>query len=599
MNDGNAKNSARYPSGTGPRSTDREGPIPSSLARLRRFRREEEGGAVVLTLFIFLFMLVMAGLGVDLMRHEMERTRLQNTLDAAVLAAAGAPAGKNKTELKAIVEDYFAKSGMSDYLHPIDTDGQGKDDIDVTLNSTRVYAEASMAIDTYLMKLSGVDQLEAAAAAQAEVRTPRLEIVIVLDVSGSMRGSKLANLKVAAKEFVSTVLGASEPGNTVISIVPFSWSVTPGQTIFNALAVDVKHNYSTCLRFREQDFRHASLTSGASAVSNGVPVNQMIYTSIFGSFDNLNSSWRSCYTDDYMEILPYSTSESALHAKIDALQADGNTSGHQGMNWGAALLDPTFRKVSAALIDSGEVDPSLATVPSDYGAAETLKVIVMMGDGANTTSYFFDTSPPKFRGPHSDLYLVKYQERKFKYAYHIYKHKKSYDERKCSRAKWECVYEASGPEQSVYYLKDPNRSRYYSIEEGEWISASEFNDLDSTLPGYISTEQLSWEMAWGLITPKYYGQITGDWSAWNDYVGSEYLSGSAKNTRMLSVCGATKAQGVVVYTIGFEVSKGGTAENVLKSCASSTNNYYRASGTDISDAFSSIASNVQNLRLTQ
>ena len=47
------------------------------------------------------------------------------------------------------------------------------------------------------------------------------------------------------------------------------------------------------------------------------------------------------------------------------------------------------------------------------------------------------------------------------------------------------------------------------------------------------------------------------------------------------------------------MSKGGTAENVLKSCASSTNNYYRASGTDISDAFSSIASNVQNLRLTQ
>ena len=106
-------------------------------------------------------------------------------------------------------------------------------------------------------------------------------------------------------------------------------------------------------------------------------------------------------------------------------------------------------------------------------------------------------------------------------------------------------------------------------------------------------------MAWGLITPQYYGNITGDWSPWNDYVGSEYESGSTKNTHMLNVCSATKSNGVVVYTIGFEVSSGGTAETTLTGCASSANHYYPASTTSISAAFSSIASNVQNLRLTQ
>ena len=51
--------------------------------------------------------------------------------------------------------------------------------------------------------------------------------------------------------------------------------------------------------------------------------------------------------------------------------------------------------------------------------------------------------------------------------------------------------------------------------------------------------------------------------------------------------------------IGFEVPENGTAETELRNCASSVINYYRASGVNISDAFGSIASNVQNLRLTQ
>jgi hypothetical protein len=68
---------------------------------------------------------------------------------------------------------------------------------------------------------------------------------------------------------------------------------------------------------------------------------------------------------------------------------------------------------------------------------------------------------------------------------------------------------------------------------------------------------------------------------------------------MQSVCGATKREGVVVYSIGFEVPTGGTAERELSRCASSDGHYYRASGTSISSAFSSIAANVKTLRLTQ
>lgn len=561
-----------------------------------RFLRQEDGSATLFGLFIFVVMLMMGGIALDTMRHESIRAGLQTTLDRAVLAAATA---RTETEARDIIEDYFAKAGQSDFLR-----AEQEDDITVTLNSARITARAGGTIETFLMRLNGVETLDVGGISTAEVRIPKLEVVLVLDVSGSMAtNNKIGNLRTAAKEFVTTVLGQSTPGDTVISIVPFSFSVTPPDSIFNALAVDQTHSYSTCIEFKDNDYSHASLATGSSAFSNGTPLTQMIYTSVYGGFDNLNQSWRSCYDNAYMRILPFSTSESVLHAKIDALQPDGNTSGNEGMNWGAALLDPTFRSVTTAMIAANDLDAARATVPADYTDGETLKVIVFMGDGANTTSYFFNKSAPKYRGKNSDLFEVKYQDREFKYAYrnnNVSNRRYGNDGlSRCSNRNWTCVFEANGPEKSVYYLYSSRYNDYYAIEDNQFLSASAFANLPNTLDGYKSTTRLDWEIAWGLISPDFHKNITGMNDAWDDYVGSEFVDGAKKNVLMQSVCSATKREGVVVYSIGFEVPANGTAERELIKCATSDGHYYRASGTSISSAFSSIASNVKALRLTQ
>ncbi len=551
---------------------------------LRTRSGEEDGGMSIVALFIFLLMLTMGGISVDVMRHEMERTQLQATLDSAVLAGAGAPAGATKEDIEEIIEDFFAKSGKSDYLNTIE-DG----DIVATLNSRSVTASADMTINTYIMKLMGVNTLSAGGGATAEVRTPKLEVALVLDVSGSMAGTKLSSLKTAAKEFVTTILNSADPGDTVISVIPFSWSVSPGPTILDQLTVNISHGYSSCLRFSEDDYNETFINPDRA-------YDQMIYTAVYGEFDDHRSGWRSCFGDEYAEVLPFSMSESALHGKIDEMVASGNTSGHIGVKWGAAFLDPAFRPVSAAFDAEAEADKMLTNVPANYFEPESLKIIVMMGDGANTSSYHFDRNGA-FRGADGPLYEVTYTAMEFQYAYHIYRHWIRYNESRCSRRNWECVYEASDEVQSAYFLRYGNQ--YYAIETEEWISASEFNDLENTVDGYIGTERKTWEESWGRFSPQWYGEITGDWSAWNDYVGSEVDTGSEKNTMMDNICTATKTNGVVIYTIGFSVPQNGTAERELRDCASDTLNYYRASPTTISDAFGSIAANVQNLRLTQ
>ncbi|WP_296761732.1 Tad domain-containing protein [Sediminimonas sp.] len=94
---------------------------PSFRGRLSRFARDEDGVMVVLSIYMFLIMLLVAGIGVDMMRFEMERTRLQNTLDRAVLAAADLD---QKLDPEDVVMNYFEKSGLGDRL--------ARDDVDVT-----------------------------------------------------------------------------------------------------------------------------------------------------------------------------------------------------------------------------------------------------------------------------------------------------------------------------------------------------------------------------------------------------------------------------------------------------------------------------------
>ncbi len=582
------------------------------------FRKDEDGAVVLFTLFVLFMMLIAGGIAIDVMRQEMTRARIQNTLDTAVLAGAGAPYG---TSAKFVVQDFMAKGGMADYLGELDDDGlNGDDDIIQTLNSSKVSARAKTSVDTLLMHMSGVKQLGAAAASSAERRVPKLEVAMVLDVSGSMgSNSKLTNLKSAGKKFVTSILESSEHGDAVISVVPFSWDVSPGWNIIDALDVDARHDYSTCLQFTADDYKTTAIDPQESQT-------QLIYTSEYDNgFDKLNSVYRTCYNEPNAEILPYSISKSALHGKIDALEANGNTSGNQGMKWGAALLDPKFASVKTALsnvvtgqtpmldaegkviLDSDGVaitepiymvDPVLGAVPAAYDEGETLKVVVMMGDGQNTYSNQFPLDS-EFRGPGSFLHYVEWVEEQFKYAYREYNAGKTSDSpSKCGKKGWVCVYEDVS--KSSYYLYNPYQDEYRSLNNGPTLSSWEFENLATTFEGFKSSKQYSWEETWGRMSPNYLKKVLGYSSAESQFESSvNRVQGSEKDTRMQSVCAAAKTKNVVIYTIGFEIGEGSTAEVELKKCATSQAHYYRAEGINITDAFSSIAANVINLRLTQ
>lgn len=67
--------------------------------------------------------------------------------------------------------------------------------------------------------------------------------------------------------------------------------------------------------------------------------------------------------------------------------------------------------------------------------------------------------------------------------------------------------------------------------------------------------------------------------------------------RMYQVCDAAKANGVTVYTIGFQVNSQGAQE--MRNCATTSDHYYDVQGLAIDQAFASIASAIQKVKLTQ
>jgi Flp pilus assembly protein TadG len=72
------------------------------------------------------------------------------------------------------------------------------------------------------------------------------------------------------------------------------------------------------------------------------------------------------------------------------------------------------------------------------------------------------------------------------------------------------------------------------------------------------------------------------------------------NTRQLQMCNAIKAQDIEIYTIGFRISAGGTADNLLRNCATQdgTHYYHADDQQELLAAFAAIGTGIGQLRLT-
>jgi hypothetical protein len=534
--------------------------------------RSEDGSLIIFGLMIFVLMLIIGGMGVDFMRYEVHRARLQSTLDRAILAASSLNQELSPAE---VVMDYFDKAGLGDYITA--------DDITVvdSVSARQVSVDVSMPVDSVFLQLVGITEITAPAAGAAQQMASDTEISLVLDVSGSMgwsaSGTSLSKLEVlqdAAVQFVNiTTCDPSDAdkttdctvpeGSVSISIVPYDEQVLVGEDLLSRFNVTNEHTTSSCVTFASSDFADV-------AISGDTPLQRTGHFDPWTNSDDPRANYRTCKTDAWREILAVEGEGATLRSKIGALNAGGNTSIDLGLKWGVALLDPAAQPVIADV-----VDPNFPDRPSEYTARSVEKVIVLMTDGANTAQHYLYDS---YRSGSSGVWRTDVKIGVAPSDFHVY---------------------------SVYR---PSDGQYYWDTFGIWMdhpygSASVTFDVcawkrywwgwnyecSTHVEVEVGTTQLSFPELWTERTWSWYESFS-----WLDYPGS-YNGTSTKNSRLDAMCDAAKAQDITIFTIGFETSW--STEELLRECATDDAFYFDVDGLDLSYAFASIAREISKLKL--
>ncbi len=370
--------------------------------RIGQFSKEEDGALTIFACFMVLMMLMICGIAVDLMQNEMMRTRVQNTLDRAVLAASDLDQPLPADE---VVDDYFAKAGMSDFLDEVEiTPGAELP----TTNYRIVRAEARTRTPSIYMSMTGVDSLPVYTAGTAEETIENTEISLVLDISGSMRNSnKMTNLRIAAKEFIAAVLDGNAANTTSVNIVPYAGQVNPGPVVFdrangdrfatyieNDDGEDVLYGYTYtnddgetvavpyntvahCLELPSSDFNNIDLPTGGYE-QIAYFMNWPIAAAVM--------DWGWCPQDD-TSIQYAQNNIGTLQTFIDDIRMHDGTGTHYGMKYGVALLNSTSNGAFQALNAAGLVPDQFADRPAPFTDDDTRKFIVLMTDGQITDQY--------------------------------------------------------------------------------------------------------------------------------------------------------------------------------------------------------------------
>lgn len=561
-------------------------------ARLVRFSREEDGVLTFFTIFMLFMLLMVCGIAVDLMRNEMERVKVQNTLDRAIVAAADL---QQVLKPEDVVKDYFEKAGIEEYLGDIVvTPG---DNLPTNYFRT-VQANARARTSSPYMAMTGVDSLPLYVSGMAEEVVSNLEISLVLDVSGSMNNnSRLTNLKIAAKDFVDQIANNSQDGRMAISIIPYATQVSVPDNVADAFDLEGVNDYSNCINFTADDFETTGMRvpSPLPGAPELTPYERTMH------FDPWQSSFDGreynpirlvqrpvCEEDSKREILVLQKDRDVLKNYIEALTARGNTSIDIGMKWGAALLDQTMQPVIDALIDDGTVSDQFDPRPAPYNSDEYLKVIVLMTDGANTSQYYIpNTNQINYREGLTDIWWNDEEEtystydadnQRFYYSKHF---DTNGDGNVSNNDRWGI---------QPYGCANPSAS----LDQEDWDCGPDAENGGAT--------RLTFPELWAHTPIKtnynlnYSPWLSGAYNTWRNNIRKS-VNASTKDSRSQDICDEAKAAGVIVFAIGFEAQEGGKA--VLKNCASSASHYFDVDGLEIADAFTAIAHEITQLRLTQ
>ncbi|MBL4602611.1 MAG: hypothetical protein JKY84_07700 [Emcibacteraceae bacterium] len=551
----------------------------------QRLRSDQSGSILVQVAFATTLLVGMLGIGVDLSRAYLYRSQLSGALDAAALAGAKSfHSDTRDAEIQAFFESNFDAQFMGGTVGQLLIT-----EVDTVTKTLDVKAAGT--VDTVFMRLFGLDDISIAASAETTSKQTGLQIVMVLDNTGSMRSTDNGTVRIDALKSSATTLVNNLFGNDAsndklqVAIVPYVTTVNVGHLLdsdyIDRTSVPGSYSYHAtnltrwngCVEARNTNSNLNAADSYDVKVEHGgedwVPfLWRPHYDNHFYSLPGIEGpegeTWKA---PNYQReggsgeggsdagpnincpapVLDFTTVKADLNAYIDDLYYSynrGGTIANLGMIWGWRMLhtgSPFFNDI-------------------EYDDDQMVKAAILMTDGQN---WIIDARKSNSRYPYYD--------------------KSDYDYDGAN---------TSGDNYDSYDDDGDGRCPGYGCAIREWDADDEKDGPDE------------WNTDNGSIGRKF----KGDYSAYGrrdlgrlEGATTRNQTTNAINKRLGYVCSAMKGMGITIYTITFgSGATSSTLKNLYRGCATDSGKYFHApNSSELDGAFEAIANDLADLRLSK
>jgi Flp pilus assembly protein TadG len=326
-------------------------------------------------------------LGIDTGQLYLTKSRLQGATDAAALAAVERlpDIDQARAAAAAYAASNLPATGSDETVRAADVQIGRWDPASRTFvaddpqaNAVRVVArrgnDRGNAVPTLFAGLIGHSEADIAVEAIAVRGSRGLELAMVLDVSGSMAGSKIQSLQTAAKKLLDILYAGEETVPELwVGLAPFSARVNIMDYGSEWMKPEAKKGgkHEDGKKGgkdddRDQGSRGANnlCTDYRSAANRATDAPPSV--ELFPPFEGDASLCPK------PPVLALTAERSTVEKAINKFEANGGTSTHIGTVWGWRVLSPRWRGLWG--------DPEL---PLDYEALPE-KAVIIMTDGENT-----------------------------------------------------------------------------------------------------------------------------------------------------------------------------------------------------------------------
>lgn len=606
----------------------------------RRLRDDARGNvAMIFGLSLPVLILMTVG-GVDIHRASTVRVNLQDALDAAALAAARSSytdnADINRVGLAALQANLAAYPNVT--LLTADTSFVLNSDQVVVANAR---ANVKTLVANIFLPPYGQfmdDYLPVGAHSEVNRSSKNLEVALVLDVTGSMDGQKLTDLKSAADDLIDMVVQPLQtPYYSKMSIVPYSVGVNLG-------------SYATAARGSPTGSRAisgAAWTTGTSKNITGITR---------ASPGVVTASAHGLATGDFVWISGVSGMTQVNNRAYRVVRRNANSfslESWNGSSW-AAVSTSGYNSYSSSSGDFARKclvsDCSVVVTANGHGLSNGDYVYISGVGGMtqiNSTGYqVANVTTNTYSIGVNGVSWGTYSSGGLSWCGQYGCQWRVY--RNTSNAiKWvetgNCVSERTGA--NAYTDVSPATSKVgynyaYSgqcpdqliqpLTSNKTTLHNLIGDLDTSgaTAGQIGT---AW--GWYTVTPNFNSLWpSSSAGAFNDNdllkaviimtdgeFNTSYCSGvvsqdssnggsnrincNADNgdpfDQTEELCAAMQAQDILIYTVGFQMDPNGRGAEVLNGCATSGSAFLPASGADLTEAFKAIGRDITRLRISR